>query len=255
MLRAVAELAKWSGPGPVDGRARGVAVVESFHSYVAQIAEVSKGEGGEPRVHKVWCAVDSGVAVNPDVIRAQMESGIGYGLGHMLFGEITFEGWPAGAGEFRQLPVAAHPRDAAGRSHDRAFDRKADRCGRARRAADRARGRERHGTARAWPSAPAAGRAGDGVTMNTRLIATALLSSAIVVGAAFFVTDQSAGQPRAPALATSLRPAASFDGIKNQSARLVALFQEAGKVIQHPRCVNCHPAGDRPTADRPDASA
>jgi isoquinoline 1-oxidoreductase beta subunit len=91
VLRAVAELAKWSGPGPVNGRARGVAVVESFNSFVAQIAEVSAGEGGEPRVHKVWCAVDCGVAVNPDVIRAQMEGGIGYGLGHMLFGEITLK--------------------------------------------------------------------------------------------------------------------------------------------------------------------
>ncbi len=247
VLRAVAELAKWSGPGPVNGRARGVAVVESFNSYVAQIAEVSAGEGGEPRVHKVWCAVDCGVAVNPDVIRAQMEGGIGYGLGHMLFGEITLEGRPAGAGEFRQLPVAAHPRNAAGRSHDRALDRKADRCRRARRAADRARGRERHGAARAWPSAPAAGRAGDGVTMNTRLIATALLSSAIVVGAAFIVTDQSAGQPRAPRSRHRCGQPSSFDGIKNQRARSVALFQEAGKVIQHPRCVNCHPAGDRPT--------
>jgi isoquinoline 1-oxidoreductase beta subunit len=91
VLRAVAELAKWSGPGPVNGRARGVAVVESFDSYIAQIAEVSKGENGEPRVHKVWCAVDCGVAVNPDIIRAQMEGGIGFGLGHMLFGEITLK--------------------------------------------------------------------------------------------------------------------------------------------------------------------
>lgn len=91
VLRAVAELAKWSGPNPVNGRARGVAVVESFNSFIAQIAEVSAGEGGEPRVHKVWCAVDCGVAVNPDVIRAQMEGGIGFGLGHMLFGEITLK--------------------------------------------------------------------------------------------------------------------------------------------------------------------
>lgn len=90
VLRAVAKLANWSGPGPVDGRARGVAVVKSFNSYVAQIAEVSKGEDG-PRVHKIWCAVDCGVAVNPDVIRAQMEGGIGFGLGHALYGEITLE--------------------------------------------------------------------------------------------------------------------------------------------------------------------
>lgn len=90
-LKAVAELAKWSGPGPVDGRARGVAVAESFGSFVAQIAEVSMGPDNEPRVHKVWCAVDCGVAVNPDIIRAQMEGGIGFGLGHALYGEVTLD--------------------------------------------------------------------------------------------------------------------------------------------------------------------
>jgi isoquinoline 1-oxidoreductase subunit beta len=88
VLRAVADLAKWSGPGPRDGRARGVAVVEAFGSYIAQIAEVSISAGGEPRVHKVWCAIDCGVAINPDVIRAQMEGGIGFGLGHILFAEV-----------------------------------------------------------------------------------------------------------------------------------------------------------------------
>ncbi|MGH8129262.1 MAG: molybdopterin cofactor-binding domain-containing protein [Steroidobacteraceae bacterium] len=91
VLRAVAALARWNGPGPVNGRARGVAVVKSFNSYVAQIAEVSIGENGVPRVHKVWCAVDCGVAVNPDVIRSQMEGGIGFGVGHALFGEITLD--------------------------------------------------------------------------------------------------------------------------------------------------------------------
>ena len=91
VLRAVAELAKWNGPGPVEGRARGVAVVESFNTFVAQIAEVSAGEGDGPRVHKVWCAVDCGVAVNPDVIRAQIEGGIGYGLGHVMFAELTLD--------------------------------------------------------------------------------------------------------------------------------------------------------------------
>jgi isoquinoline 1-oxidoreductase beta subunit len=89
-LQAAAELARWSGPGPVNGRARGVAVVKSFGSYVAQIAEVSL-EQDVPRVHKVWCAVDCGVAVNPDVVRAAMEGGIGFGLGHALYGEITLE--------------------------------------------------------------------------------------------------------------------------------------------------------------------
>ncbi|MFZ2980555.1 MAG: molybdopterin cofactor-binding domain-containing protein, partial [Sphingobium sp.] len=91
VLKAVAKLANWSFTKPLKGRARGVAVVESFSSYVAQIAEVSLNEDGSPRVHKVWCAVDCGVAVNPDVIRAQMEGGIGFGLGHALYAEIPLK--------------------------------------------------------------------------------------------------------------------------------------------------------------------
>ena len=90
-LRAVAKLADWSGGRPAEGRARGVAAVESFGSYVAQIAEVSMGDEG-PKVHKVWCAIDCGVAVNPDVIRAQIEGGIGYGLGHVLYAEVALDG-------------------------------------------------------------------------------------------------------------------------------------------------------------------
>lgn len=91
VLKAVGEMANWTGPAAGNGRARGVAVVESFDTFVAQIAEVSLGEGGEPKVHKVWCAVDCGVAVNPDIIRAQMEGGIGFGLGHALYGELTLD--------------------------------------------------------------------------------------------------------------------------------------------------------------------
>jgi isoquinoline 1-oxidoreductase subunit beta len=90
-LRAVAQLARWAGPGPFGDRARGVAVVESFNSFIAQIAEVSAGDGDGPKVHKVWCAVDCGVAVNPDVIRAQMEGGIGFGLGHVLFADVRLD--------------------------------------------------------------------------------------------------------------------------------------------------------------------
>jgi isoquinoline 1-oxidoreductase beta subunit len=99
VLKAVAALADWKGAKLESGRARGVAVVESFGTYVAQIAEVSMGEEG-PIVHKVWCAVDCGVAVNPDIIRAQMEGGIGFGLGHILYAEQTLdEGRPV-AGNF-----------------------------------------------------------------------------------------------------------------------------------------------------------
>ncbi|MGN7773769.1 molybdopterin cofactor-binding domain-containing protein [Phyllobacterium sp. 22552] len=87
-LKKVAEMAAWGSPSP-EGRQRGVAVVKSFGSYVAQIVEVSIGEDGSPRVHKVWCAVDCGIAINPNVIKAQMEGGIGYGLGAVLFDAIT----------------------------------------------------------------------------------------------------------------------------------------------------------------------
>ncbi|WCT71956.1 molybdopterin-dependent oxidoreductase [Sphingomonas naphthae] len=92
VLKAVAKLARWNGPGPVNGRARGVAVVESFGSFVAQIAEVSLAPDGTPKVHKVWAAVDLGVAINPDIIRAQLEGGIGYALGHALYAEVPLEG-------------------------------------------------------------------------------------------------------------------------------------------------------------------
>ncbi|WP_439615388.1 molybdopterin cofactor-binding domain-containing protein [Shinella sp.] len=87
VLRKAAEMADW-GATPPEGRARGVAVVESFGSFVAQVAEVSVGSDGAPRVHKVWCAVDCGVAVNPNIIKAQMEGGIGYGLGAVLFDAV-----------------------------------------------------------------------------------------------------------------------------------------------------------------------
>jgi isoquinoline 1-oxidoreductase beta subunit len=93
-LRAVLELAAsragWGPPLP-SGRARGIALQESFGSFVAQVAEVSAGPGGLPKVERVVCAVDCGVAVNPDVVRAQMEGGIGFGLGAVLFSEITLE--------------------------------------------------------------------------------------------------------------------------------------------------------------------
>jgi isoquinoline 1-oxidoreductase beta subunit len=111
-LKAVAELAKWQGPGPDNGRARGVAVVESFNSCVAEIAEVSIGANGEPKVHKVWAAVDCGVAVNPDVIRSQVEGGVGYALGHILYGEVPLEaGRPtvSNFNDYRSLRIQEMP--------------------------------------------------------------------------------------------------------------------------------------------------
>jgi len=88
VLRKAAEMASWGVKLP-EGRMRGVAVVESFNTYVGQVVEVSVGPEGTPIVHKVWCAVDCGVAINPNVIKAQMEGGIGYGLGAVLFDAVT----------------------------------------------------------------------------------------------------------------------------------------------------------------------
>ena len=88
VLKRAAEMAKWGSPLP-EGRERGVAVVKSFGTYVAQVVELSRNPDGTPRVHTVWCATDCGVAINPNVIKAQMEGGIGYGLGAVLFDEIT----------------------------------------------------------------------------------------------------------------------------------------------------------------------
>jgi isoquinoline 1-oxidoreductase subunit beta len=89
VLNLVAEKAKWGTRAP-EGRARGIAVHESFGSYVAQVAEVSV-EKNAIRVHRVVCAIDCGVAVNPEAVRAQMESGISFGLGAALYSELTFK--------------------------------------------------------------------------------------------------------------------------------------------------------------------
>jgi isoquinoline 1-oxidoreductase beta subunit len=88
VLNAVSEASQWSTPAPA-GRGRGVALHESFGSIVAEVAEVSV-EGGNVRVHDVWCAIDCGFAVHPEGVKAQMESAINYGLTAALYGEITF---------------------------------------------------------------------------------------------------------------------------------------------------------------------
>jgi isoquinoline 1-oxidoreductase beta subunit len=64
-------------------------VHKSFSTYVAQVVEISQQDEGMIKVEKVWCAVDCGIAVNPDNIASQMEGGIGYGLGAILRNEIT----------------------------------------------------------------------------------------------------------------------------------------------------------------------
>lgn len=90
VLNLAAEKAGWGSPLP-QGRARGLAVHESFKSFVAQVVEVSIGDDGLPKVHRVVCAVDCGIAINPEIIKAQMEGGIGYGLSGCLYGAVDLD--------------------------------------------------------------------------------------------------------------------------------------------------------------------
>ena len=108
VLELAAERAGWGTPLPA-GRARGVAVHKSFDSYVAEVAEVSLGPDGAVKVHRVTCAVDCGVAVNPDVIRAQMEGGIAYGLSAALYGEVTLDQGAVQQSNFHQYRVLRMP--------------------------------------------------------------------------------------------------------------------------------------------------
>lgn len=95
-MRAVLELAAqkagWDPAQPLPkGRGRGIAVAEAFKSYVAQVAEVSVDADGNVKVERIVCAVDCGIAINPDIVAAQMEGGIGFGLGAALHSAITLK--------------------------------------------------------------------------------------------------------------------------------------------------------------------
>jgi isoquinoline 1-oxidoreductase beta subunit len=104
VLELAAEKAGWGQPLPA-GRFRGIAVQESFGSYVAEVAEVSVSPEGKVKVHRIVCAVDCGIIVNPDIVVAQMESGIVYGLSAALSGEITIKDGRVVQGNFDNYPV------------------------------------------------------------------------------------------------------------------------------------------------------
>lgn len=95
VLATVAKMAGWGEPllRTTDGQAQalGLAMHESFGSVVAQVAKVSLGPDQTIRVHEVICVVDCGLAVNPNLVRQQMEGGIVYGLSAVLHGRIDIE--------------------------------------------------------------------------------------------------------------------------------------------------------------------
>ncbi|MFH0344575.1 MAG: molybdopterin cofactor-binding domain-containing protein [Chromatiales bacterium] len=90
VLDLATEKASWGQPLPA-GQGRGVSVQHVFGSYLAQVAEVAVSKEGEVRVQRVVCAVDCGITVNPDTVKAQMEGGIIFGITGALYGEITIK--------------------------------------------------------------------------------------------------------------------------------------------------------------------
>lgn len=91
VIRLVADRAQWGDPLP-DGHFQGFAAHKSFGTYVAEVCEISVDADGVVTIEKVTAAVDCGVPVTPDIIRAQIESGIGYGIGHVMRAGITLTG-------------------------------------------------------------------------------------------------------------------------------------------------------------------
>lgn len=104
VLELVAAKANWGSP-VAAGRGRGIAVVFSYGSYAATVAEVSVAPDGKVRVHKLVTAIDAGLAVNPDAVRAQMEGGAVYALTATLYGQITLDRGRVQQSNFHDYPM------------------------------------------------------------------------------------------------------------------------------------------------------
>jgi len=103
VLNLAAQKAGWGKPLP-KGHFRGIAVHESFGSFIAQVAEVSV-ENNRVHLHRVVCAVDCGVCVNPASVAAQMEGGVVYGLSAALYGELSFKDGRVQQSNFHDYPL------------------------------------------------------------------------------------------------------------------------------------------------------
>ena len=103
VLQLAADKAQWGSKLPA-GRARGIALHESFGSIVAEVAEVSL-QDGKPRVHRVVCAIDCGTVVNPDTVAQQMESSVIFGLTAALYGQIDIKDGVVQQSNFPSYPM------------------------------------------------------------------------------------------------------------------------------------------------------
>ena len=108
VLDLVAQKSGWGkalAAKPGERRGRGVAVHESFGSFVAQVAEVTVKPDGQFSVDRVVCAIDCGIAVNPSIVRGQMEGGITFGLSAALYGAITLKEGKVEQSNFNDYPM------------------------------------------------------------------------------------------------------------------------------------------------------
>ncbi|NQZ89409.1 MAG: xanthine dehydrogenase family protein molybdopterin-binding subunit [Colwellia sp.] len=103
-LREVVKLCNWQHGVSADGKAMGVAVQKSFGTMVATVAEVSL-QNDKARVHRVWIVTDSGVVVNPDSARAQVEGGMLFGLTAALYGRCDIENGGVKQSNFHDYPI------------------------------------------------------------------------------------------------------------------------------------------------------
>ena len=104
VLELAAQKAGWGQP-LAPGLFRGIAVAQSFGTYVAEVAEVSVAADGTPKVHRVVAAVDCGMTVNPTIIARQIESSVVFGLSAALYGKITFRDGRVEQSNFHDYPV------------------------------------------------------------------------------------------------------------------------------------------------------
>ena len=112
VLRLAAERSGWGKPLP-KGQGRGISVCTGFGSFIAQVVQVSVDKEGFVNPTHVWCAVDCGITVNPDIVEAQMQSGIIFGLSGALYGEITIKDGrveQTNFGDYRVLRINEAPK-------------------------------------------------------------------------------------------------------------------------------------------------
>jgi len=215
VLELAASKAGWGTPPP-QGRFRGLAVHESFGSYVAHVAEVSV-EGKKIRVHKLTVAVDCGICVNPLGVAASMEGGAAFALSAVLFGELSLDQGRVQQSNFHDHPLLRLPDMPAVETHVVPSDAKAGGIGEP-----------------SVPSvAPAVANAVFAATgQRLRRLPLRVLGMLVMFGLSALGACGSA---------SGTGPAASI----RESAGVIA-FETVRQVLQHPRCQNCHPLGDSP---------